>query len=137
MMTSITSPVTGSPLRADWARQITDAVNRTTAAAQPGLLARDGAGAFGGAPLPANHRARRPAGSGGGTASKDGYTGEVRIDTVRYGRALNSSGVETGDDVKLWARRTTLTYDRGLLIAVTESGEREVFATVPHSTAEY
>lgn len=57
----IQPPKPGSPLRASWAQQITERVNQMSAIGGAGLLARDGAGGFGFAALPANQRDRRGA----------------------------------------------------------------------------
>lgn len=46
-------------MTAAWATRVTDACNAMRSAAFGGTLARDGAGAFGNAPLPANRRDRR------------------------------------------------------------------------------
>lgn len=59
MEPSISSPGIGSPLRAEWARRVTDVCNSITAREAPGMLVRDGAGAHGNDPLPPNLRDRR------------------------------------------------------------------------------
>ncbi len=48
-------------MRASWAAQVTDACNAVRAAGFAGTMVRDGAGAFGNAPLPENKRNRRGA----------------------------------------------------------------------------
>ena len=55
----IPAPVKGEPTRASWGRAVTDVCNSIRAAGFSGALVRDGAGAFGNAPLPGNHRNRR------------------------------------------------------------------------------
>ncbi len=48
-------------MRASWAAQVTDVCNAVRAAGFAGTMVRDGAGAFGNAPLPENKRNRRGA----------------------------------------------------------------------------
>ncbi len=58
MNEAIPSPVKGAPMRADWAARITDVCNQMVTSGMAGTLVRDGAGAFGNAPLPVNQRNR-------------------------------------------------------------------------------
>lgn len=58
MNEAIPSPVKGAPMRADWAARITDVCNQMVTSGMAGTLVRDGAGAFGNAPLPGNQRNR-------------------------------------------------------------------------------
>lgn len=54
----IPAPIKGEPTRASWGRAVTDVCNSVRAAGFSGALVRDGAGAFGNAPLPQNNRNR-------------------------------------------------------------------------------
>ena len=56
---SIPTPSKGDRPMASWARAVTDVCNSMRTAGAPGMLQRDGAGAFGAAPVPANQRNRR------------------------------------------------------------------------------
>ena len=56
---TIPTPAKGEPPRASWAAAVTDVCNAVRVAGLGGTLARDGAGAFGNEPLPANQRNRR------------------------------------------------------------------------------
>lgn len=58
---SIQSPSKGERPKASWARAVTDVCNAMRTAGSPGMLQRDGAGAFGASPVPANQRNRRGA----------------------------------------------------------------------------
>lgn len=58
MNEAIPSPVKGAPMRADWAARITDVCNQMVTSGMAGTLVRDGAGAFGNAPLSGNQRNR-------------------------------------------------------------------------------
>lgn len=59
MIGTIPSPVSGGDLQASWAQKVTDACNAANGYSHSGTLVRDGAGAFGNAPLPVNQRNRR------------------------------------------------------------------------------
>lgn len=54
----IPAPIKGEPTRASWGRAVTEVCNSVRAAGFSGALVRDGAGAFGNAPLPQNNRNR-------------------------------------------------------------------------------
>lgn len=58
MNQTIQRPVKGEQPKAEWAGAVTDVCNKVQSCAMPGSLARDGAGAFGNAPLPENKRNR-------------------------------------------------------------------------------
>ena len=57
----IQPPTLGSPLRASWAQQITDAANMAAPIGASSMLVRSGAGGTGCEPLPPNKRDRRGA----------------------------------------------------------------------------
>ena len=55
---AIQRPFPGQSVSAQWGADVTDACNAVRNAGLPGMLARNGAGAFGNAPLPVNQRNR-------------------------------------------------------------------------------
>lgn len=58
MMTTISMPGRGQPMRASWAQQVSERLNALQPFASAGGLRREGAGGFGTAPLPSNRRDR-------------------------------------------------------------------------------
>ena len=116
---AIPVPSKGQRPSAAWAAAVTDACNAVNIAGLGGTLARDGAGAFGSAPLPENKRDRK-------TLSRD--MGCFRIVTVeRDGKTVHGFGNPYVMVGGVLTRHPVDTVVEDLLAEAGESAEEDEF----------
>lgn len=100
-------------MRAQWAAQVTEVCNAVRAAGFAGTMVRDGAGAFGNAPLPENKRNRR------GTSAADNGCWKIVTDT----RSETVDGETTTKTVRVFANQYYLDGEKIRELALEDAVE--------------